>query len=51
VGRSDLEVEKPKLGRNIVALSATSFLTDVSGEMIYPLVPLFLSRADGSRTA
>jgi MFS family permease len=48
VGRSDLEVEKPKLGRNIVALSATSFLTDVSGEMIYPLVPLVLSSVLGA---
>jgi MFS family permease len=48
VGRSDLEVDKPKLGRNIVALSATSFLTDVSGEMIYPLVPLFLSSVLGA---
>ena len=31
------------LGRNVVALSAVSFLTDVSSEMIYPLLPLFLS--------
>jgi MFS family permease len=48
VGRSDLEVEPPKLGRNIIALSAVSFLTDVSGEMIYPLVPLFLSSVLGA---
>jgi MFS family permease len=32
-----------KLGRNVVALSVVSFLTDVSSELIYPLLPLFLS--------
>ena len=31
------------LGRNVISLSAVSFLTDVSSEMIYPLIPTFLS--------
>jgi MFS family permease len=31
------------LGRNVIALSAVSFFTDVSSEMIYPLLPVFLS--------
>lgn len=32
-----------KLGQNVVAIGAVSFLTDVSSEMIYPLLPIFLS--------
>jgi MFS family permease len=32
-----------RLGRNVIALGAVSFLTDVSSEMIYPLLPVFLS--------
>jgi MFS family permease len=50
VGRRPLEVEAPpaKLGRNIIAISAVSFFTDVSGEMIYPLVPLFLTTVLGA---
>ena len=31
------------LGRNVFALTAVSFLTDVSSEMIYPLLPAFLT--------
>ncbi|WP_242354889.1 MULTISPECIES: MFS transporter [Anaeromyxobacter] len=34
---------RPRLGRNVIALAVVSFLTDVSSEMIYPLLPLFLS--------
>jgi MFS family permease len=33
----------PRLPRNVVALAAVSFLTDVATEMAYPLLPLFLS--------
>ncbi|HEU4643457.1 MAG TPA: MFS transporter [Gemmatimonadaceae bacterium] len=59
MGRGDLEVGEPSapgagpgaappaphtaLGRNVVALSVVSFFTDVSSEMIYPLLPVFLS--------
>ena len=34
---------RPTLGRNVLALTAVSFLTDVSSEMIYPLLPVFLT--------
>lgn len=39
----------PRLGRNVVALGAVSFLTDVATEMTYPLLPLFLSTVLGVR--
>jgi MFS family permease len=35
------------LGRNVLALSAVSFLTDVATEMTYPLLPIFLSKTLG----
>jgi MFS family permease len=39
-----LEASKaPPLPRNVVALAAVSFLTDVATEMAYPLLPVFLS--------
>jgi MFS family permease len=34
--------------RNVILLGITSFLTDVSSEMIYPLVPLFLTTTLGA---
>ncbi len=37
-----------RLGGTVVALGAVSFLTDVSSEMIYPLLPLFLARELGA---
>ena len=36
------------LGRNVIALSAVSFFTDVSSEMIYPLLPVFLTATLGA---
>ena len=36
------------LGRNVVALGAVSFFTDVSSEMIYPLLPVFLTATLGA---
>ena len=41
-------VARPTLGRNVKALSAVSFLTDVSSEMIYPLLPVFLTSVLGA---
>jgi MFS family permease len=38
----------PRLGRNVVALSAVSLLTDASSEMIYPLLPIFLQATLGT---
>jgi MFS family permease len=36
------------LGRNVVALGFVSFFTDVSSEMIYPLLPIFLTSVLGA---
>lgn len=40
-----------RLGRNVVALAAVSFFTDASSEMIYPLLPLFLTASLGASAA
>ncbi|MGH7636328.1 MAG: MFS transporter [Gemmatimonadaceae bacterium] len=37
-----------RLGRNVIALAAVSFFTDVSSEMIYPLLPVFLTATLGA---
>src|SRR6478609_2725917 len=37
-----------RLGRNVYALGAVSFFTDVSSEMIYPLLPVFLTTVLGA---
>ena len=42
---------RPRLGRNVIALGAVSFLTDVSSEMIYPLLPVFLTTVLGADAA
>ena len=43
-------VQRPRLalGRNVIALGVVSFFTDVSSEMIYPLLPLFLTATLGA---
>lgn len=40
--------DAPKLGRNVIALGAVSFLTDVASEMMYPLLPVFLASVLGA---
>ena len=40
-----------KIGRNVYALSAVSFFTDASSEMIYPLLPIFLTTVLGASPA
>src|SRR5262245_1690146 len=37
-----------RLGRNVYSLSVVSLLNDVASEMIYPLIPLFLTTALGA---
>src|SRR3954463_16548506 len=37
-----------RLGRNVYTLGAVSFFTDVSSEMIYPLLPVFLTTVLGA---
>ncbi|HTE45757.1 MAG TPA: MFS transporter, partial [Gemmatimonadaceae bacterium] len=39
---------RPRLGRNVYVLGALSFFNDVSSEMIYPLLPVFLSTVLGA---
>jgi len=39
---------RPSLGRNVYALALVSFFTDVSSEMIYPLLPVFLTTVLGA---
>lgn len=39
-----------RLPRNVVSLSVVSFLTDVSSDMIYPLLPAFLTTTLGAST-
>ncbi|MEO7455374.1 MAG: MFS transporter [Gemmatimonadaceae bacterium] len=41
----------PRLGRNVWALATVSFLTDVSSEMIYPLLPVFLTTVLGANAS
>ena len=38
----------PRLGRNVLVLAAVSFLTDASSEIIYPLLPIFLTTVLGA---
>ncbi len=39
---------RSKLGRNVLALSAVSLLTDVASDMTYPLLPAFLATSLGA---
>ena len=41
----------PRLAKNVRVLALVSFLTDVASEMIYPLLPLFLSTVLGTTAA
>jgi MFS family permease len=52
-GELPLGPEDPsaRIPRNVWGLTATSFLTDVSSEMIFNLLPLYLANALGARTA
>ena len=45
---TDRDSSTRKLGRNVYALAAVSFFTDVSSEMIYPLLPVFLTTVLGA---
>ena len=38
-----------KLPRNVVLLGGVSLFTDISSEMLYPLVPVFLTTVLGAR--
>jgi MFS family permease len=47
-GKPGAEPSAGKLGRNVYVLGAVSFFTDVSSEMIYPLLPVFLTTVLGA---
>jgi len=42
---------KPRLHRNVWVMTATSFLTDISSEMLINILPLFLANVLGVHTA
>lgn len=50
IASPDLEPDSPIPGikRNVFILGITSFLTDLSSEIVYPLVPLFLTSVLGA---
>src|SRR5689334_20509659 len=48
VTRAPETPKSPTLGRNVYALAVVSFFTDVSSEMIYPLLPIFLTSVLGA---
>lgn len=45
------EVQRQRLPRNVWVMTATSFLTDVSTEMLVHVLPLFLANVLGASTA
>ncbi|GAC1410132.1 MAG: MFS transporter [Actinomycetota bacterium] len=42
---------RPKLGRNVIVLSWVSFFQDAASEMLYPVLPLFLTGVLGAPVA
>jgi MFS family permease len=48
---ADHPTPRPPLGRTVWALALVSFLTDASSEMIYPLLPVFLTGTLGAGVA
>ena len=50
-GRPARSSSRPRIGRNVVALGLVSFFTDMSSEMIYPLLPVFLTATLGASAA
>lgn len=50
-GSSGPAIARPALGRNVTALAAVSFLTDVASDMTYPLLPVFLTGVLGAGAA
>src|SRR5262245_62530368 len=45
------QAARPGLGRNVYALALVSFLNDMSSEMIYPLLPVFLTTVLGANAS
>jgi MFS family permease len=51
LNQPDQELSTQKIPRNIWAVSLTSFLMDISSEMVVNILPLFLSNVLGVKTA
>ncbi len=51
VSRELQRTERRKLPRTVVSLGVVSLLNDASSEMLYPLLPLFLSQSLGASVA
>ncbi|MEO7804964.1 MAG: MFS transporter [Actinomycetota bacterium] len=47
----DMEPKKERLGRNVVVLTWVSFLQDAASEMLYPVLPLFITSVLGAPPA
>ncbi|HQG44812.1 MAG TPA: MFS transporter, partial [bacterium] len=43
-----MKSDKPRLARNVIVLGLVSLCNDASSEMIYPLLPLFLTSTLGA---
>ncbi|HRN53739.1 MAG TPA: MFS transporter, partial [Gemmatimonadaceae bacterium] len=48
---ADVKAAAAPLPRNVKILAAVSFLTDVASELVYPLLPLFLTTTLGVSAA
>jgi len=44
-------MNKPKLSKNVIVLGLVSFFNDVASEMVYPIVPIFLTSVLGAPMA
>jgi MFS family permease len=45
------DLQRPPIGRDVLLLGFVSLLTDVSSEMLYPVIPLFLTATLGAPMA
>src|SRR3954447_3822067 len=48
---TSVESTRPRLGRNVIVLSWVSFFQDAASEMLYPIVPLFVTAVLGASPA
>ena len=48
IGGADRPLLKARIPKAVIALGVVSFLTDLSSEMIYPLLPIFLATVLGA---
>jgi len=51
MGNREMNAERPAGKRNIVALGLVSMFNDIASEMVYPIIPLFLTSVLGAPVA